>query len=108
MNVEDKEIAAMESLRRSLEPLESEAVRRVLEWAKDRFLDETSRTMNKLSEQNLLAQIKQITERAQQLGVTDRELMHALSAMREAQGLAPVEVREEIAAVETKIAKSAK
>jgi aryl-alcohol dehydrogenase-like predicted oxidoreductase len=99
---QDPEMLAIKALSSVLAPLDPVARKRVLEWASDRFVEGPVRLWKSEEYERLSAQLEFLRTRAKELGVSDRELIHAFSALREGK-VAPIEVRTEIREAEEKL-----
>lgn len=106
----DPEMAAVKALGAALEPLDLDGRKRVLAWASDKFVDMEFRSIRAAAMEGILASMEEIRKRASELGVNERTLMHAISAVRDREGVAPIEktpphVIEKVAAEEERIAR---
>lgn len=101
---DDPEMDALAVIDQVMEPLDERARNRVLEWASAKFVEDPKRAIGEQAFEAMKRQMDAINDRAQFLGVTDRQLIHAMSALREREGLAPVEVRESIERAEAELA----
>lgn len=106
----DPEMAAVKALGAALEPLDLDARKRVLAWAKDKYVEGEFREIRSAAMEGISASIEAIQTSAKNLGVTDRQFIHAVSAVRDRAKLAPVdeaptEVIEEIAREEERISR---
>ena len=88
----DPEMDALRALADALEPLDRIARARVLKWAEDRFLDQPRREVEDLSWASIDAQMKAYQKHAQDLGVDQRTLAHALAHVRSREKLIPIDV----------------
>jgi hypothetical protein len=88
---QDPEMLAIKAVAAALEPLDEEARGRVLEWAKDRFVEAPLRTIKGSTFEAMKAQLDCVREYANRIGVKETDLVHALAAQRTRAGLAPIE-----------------
>lgn len=103
------ELAAMRTCADALIPLDKHARSRVLRWLEQSLGKEAD--LQALVEE-LAPFFEQIKLGAERLGVTDSQLVHAISAIRERGGVAPIAdrdlSREEAAAEDEAITRAAK
>lgn len=103
------EMTAISSIAAALEPLDLNERERVLGWARDRFCTTVTNFIRREELEVLKTQMEQVKELARKLGVSEQAVYHTFSAMREREGVAPIEVRERIEVeerqLEAKVAK---
>lgn len=87
----DPEMDAMVVIAQVLEGLDSDTRARVLKWAEDRFLEQPKRGISNLAFASIKAQVDAYKKFAEELGVDDRTLAHAIAHTRSVKKLAPVE-----------------
>lgn len=103
---QDAEMLAIKAIGQAFAGLDRESRKRVLNWTQDKYIDSELRGISSDAWEGIKAQMEALNKYAADLGVTQRELVHALSAMREGK-VAPVEVRDgvedEVRAVEEQL-----
>lgn len=87
----DPEMDAIIVIAQALASLDAETCSRVLEWAKDRFIEQPKREIKELAWLSVDAQISAYKKYAGEMGLDDRKLAHAISHVRDSKRLAPID-----------------
>lgn len=103
----DPEMDAMQVLVQAFEPLDGLVIKRVLEWAEDRFIAEPRDRQVRLQLDGLKEQFALLKQRAEGLGVDERQLIAAVWHVRAVEkGLAPLEADDDVADTEARVVAS--
>jgi hypothetical protein len=87
------ELTALAQMAEALEPMSLNERERVLKWARDKFCDCAKERISAEQFEGIKAQLEALEKFAKQLKIDPKQLAHAFSAVRERQGVAPLDQR---------------
>lgn len=87
----DPEMDAIHVINQAFEPLDAETCDRILDWAKDRFIEQPKRNIKMMAWAGVKEELDAYKQYAEEYGVDGRKLVHALSHVRSNKRLAPVD-----------------
>ena len=99
----DRELDAISVITQALSDLDIQTCERVIKWAQERFVSGPKAGAINAWGEVLSGQIKIAQRRAEELGVDDRVLMHAVAHVRNQKKLAPVSDDPDVADTEERV-----